>query len=190
MNNTHKIVRLIYEGAALKRLRRTGWQILGDNNEGVGEHSFMTAVIAYFLAKESNADMEKVLVMSIFHDFHEVRTGEVDKLNKFYTERFEDKANKDLFEETDPDLLETLGEYEEKKSQESLIVYEANIIAFLVELKQLVEKGNVHAQEWIDGNITRIKTPKARALADELVSTSSQSFWETIRSELHEVFRK
>ncbi len=46
MKDVKKITNLIYEAAVVKRLLRTGWQIFGDNEEGVGEHSFMTAAIA------------------------------------------------------------------------------------------------------------------------------------------------
>ena len=46
MKNTKAITNLVYEAAVVKRMQRTGWQILGDNEEGVGEHTFMTAVIA------------------------------------------------------------------------------------------------------------------------------------------------
>jgi 5'-deoxynucleotidase YfbR-like HD superfamily hydrolase len=56
-----KIVNLIYEAAVVKRLKRTGWQILGDNEESLGEHIFMTAVIAYLLGKELRVNLEKVV---------------------------------------------------------------------------------------------------------------------------------
>jgi 5'-deoxynucleotidase YfbR-like HD superfamily hydrolase len=86
---------LIFEAANVKRMLRTGWQRLGDNVEGVGEHSFMTAVISYFLARQINegkdpkrsVSMEKIMIMSIFHDFHEGRTGEMDKMAKRYMTR-------------------------------------------------------------------------------------------------------
>lgn len=55
MKQTKQLANLIYEAANVKRMLRTGWQRLGDNEEGVGEHSFMTAVIAYLLAKQINA---------------------------------------------------------------------------------------------------------------------------------------
>lgn len=184
------ITNLVYEAAVVKRLQRTGWQILGDNEESIGEHTFMTSVIAYLLAKQLKANMEKVLAMSIFHDFHEARTGDMDKIATFYMKRDQGKANQDIFGSVDDELLITLAEYEEKKSLEARIVYEANIIALLVELKLLLEKGNAHAQEWIDGNIKRLRIPGAVALAEDLVKTSSQDWWKNIRDTLHEEFAK
>src|SRR3972149_11157742 len=99
------ITNLVFEAAVVKRMLRTGWQILGDNQEGVGEHGFMTCVIAYFLAKELNANMEKVLIMAVFHDFHEARTGDLDKIATFYMTRDQDKANRDIFAGVDDELL-------------------------------------------------------------------------------------
>jgi putative hydrolases of HD superfamily len=190
------VANLIFEAAVVKRLKRTGWQIFGDNDEEVGEHTFMTAVIAYFLAKEihktkkENIDMEKVLVMSIFHDFHEARTGEMDKVHKFYTSRDQDRANRDIFGELDAELLAKLNEYEKKESKEAKIVYEANIIALLVECKLLLEKGNTHAKEWLDANSTRLRIPEAVALAKQLASSDSHDWWKDIRDKLHEEYAR
>lgn len=185
---------LVYEASVVKRLARTGWQIFGDNEEGVGEHSFITAVIAYFLAREiqpsKKVNMEHVLLMSIFHDFHEGRTGELDKIAKFYTTRYERKANVDIFGENDPALLKLLDEYEDKQSLEAKIVYEANVIAFSVEVKLLLEKGNTHAKEWLDANNKRLRLPESVALARSLTATDSHNWWQTLRKAIHEEFMK
>ncbi len=199
------ITNLIFESAVVKRLKRTGWQILGDNDEDVGGHTFMTAVIAYFLAKEISkglslqdarrdlikpVNMEIVLTMAVFHDFHEARTGDLDKIATFYMTRDQGKANKDIFEHVDSELLALLEEYEKKESLEARIVYEANVIAFLVELKLLEEKGNIHAREWIDSNIVRLRIPEAVSLAKDFAQTDSHDWWKHIRATLHEEFSK
>ncbi|MBI2405416.1 HD domain-containing protein [Candidatus Gottesmanbacteria bacterium] len=190
MKNTKAIANLIFEAAVVKRLLRTGWQILGDNEEGVGEHTFMTCVIAYFLAKQLKANLETVLIMSVFHDFHEARTGDLDKLAKFYMTRDQDRANRDIFKGVDDELLATLDAYEKRETLEAKIVYEANVIAFLVELKLLIEKGNTHAKEWLDGNMKRLRIPESVALAQRLAKTDSHDWWKHIRATLHEEFAK
>lgn len=196
--NIKNLTNLVYEAAVVKRMKRTGWQILGDNDEGVGEHTFMTCVIAYFLAKQINANssaslrasMETVMVMSVFHDFHEARTGELDKLAKIYTTRHEEKANLHIFEGVDDDLLNILNTYEKKDSLEAKISYEANVIAFSVECKLLIEKGNTHAKEWMDANNSRLRLRESVMLADELAATDSQNWWKSIRDTIHEEFAK
>lgn len=198
MKDPKRLTNLIYEAANVKRMLRTGWQRLGDNEEGVGEHSFMTAVIAYLLAKQINdqnesgrsVSMEKILIMSIFHDFHEGRTGEMDKVAKLYMTRHEDKANIDIFAGIDDELLSQLNEYEAKKSLEAQVVYEANVIAFGVECKILMEKGNTHAKEWMDANSLRVRLPESVELMTALASTDSQDWWKDIREAIHEEFAK
>jgi putative hydrolase of HD superfamily len=185
-----QLTNLVYEAATVKRMLRTGWQILGDNEENVGEHTFMTCVIAYFLAKQLKANMETVLVMSVFHDFHEARTGELDKLAKIYTSRDEEKANKHIFADVDDELLSLLTTYEEKKTIEAQIAYEANVIAFSVEVRLLMEKGNVHAKEWMTANNSRLRLPESIALAKDLAETDSQNWWKSIRQTIHEEFAK
>lgn len=185
-----QITNLVFEAAVVKRMKRTGWMLLGDNEEGVGEHTFMTCVIAYFLARQLKANMETVLVMSVFHDFHEARTGDLDKIAKFYMKRDQDKANQDIFKGIDDELLKTLDTYEQKETLEARIVYEANVIAFAVELKLLIEKGNVHAAEWLTANTSRLRLPEAVELAKSLATSSSQGWWESIRKTLHEEFAK
>lgn len=198
MKDSKRLTNLIYEAANVKRMLRTGWQRLGDNEEGVGEHSFMTAVIAYLLAKQINdqgaagrsVSMEKILIMSIFHDFHEGRTGEMDKVAKLYMTRHEDKANIDIFAGIDDELLTQLNEYEAKKSLEAQVVYEANVIAFGVECKILMEKGNTHAKEWMDANSLRVRLPESVELMTALAATDSQDWWKDIREAIHEEFAK
>ena len=184
------IKNLIFEAAVVKRMKRTGWMIMGDNEEGVGEHTFMTCVIAYFLAKQLHANMETVLVMSVFHDFHEARTGDLDKIAKFYMTRDQDRANKDIFEGIDDTLLHQLDTYEQKETMEAKIAYEANVLAFLVELKLLIEKGNTHAADWLNGNKKRLRLPEAISLAEEISNSDSHDWWKSIRKTLHEEFAK
>ena len=65
------LIDFLFEAAALKRLKRTGWQILGDNQESIAEHTFMVCVISFVLAVKLKADFEKVLIIALFHDFEE-----------------------------------------------------------------------------------------------------------------------
>ncbi len=190
MKNYKKITNLIFEAAVVKRLKRTGWQILGDNEESIGEHSFMTAVIAYILAKEMHVSLEKIFLMSLFHDFHETRTGDLDKINKLYLTRNEKQANIDIFASVDSKLLQIVSEYEGKKTIEAKIVYEANIIALLVELKRLEENGNIHASEWITKNSDRLRLPESIKLTKALLSANTQDWWKKMRQTIHTGFKK
>ncbi len=189
MNNNKKIANIIYEAATMKRMKRVGFQILGNGEETIGEHSFMTAVIAYFLAKKLHLDIGKILTMSIFHDMHETRVGDAHKISLRYITRNQKKANQDIFGFVDTSLVQLLEEYEEKKSIEAQIVFEANVIALLVRLKPLVERGDMHAKKWMM-NKSRIRTPEGIALTKTLLETDSQDWWLDIQQELEEEYKR
>lgn len=190
MNSLKPYINLIYEAAVVKRFKRTGWQVLGDNEESIGEHMYMTSVISYVLAKKMHLSYEKILLMSIFHDFHEARTGDLDKINKLYVKRNEKKANKDAFKDCDKALLLIVDEYEERKTIEAKVVYEANVIALLVELKRLEENGNIHAKEWIEKNSARLRLPESIFLKDLLLAGNTQDWWKDMRGKIHSGFKR
>ena len=91
------IVNFLFEVGVLKKIPRSGYKFLGTGSESVADHSFRVAVIAYVLAKhELQADLQKVVLMSLFHDIHEARTGDHNYVNKQYVIVNEDKAVRDL----------------------------------------------------------------------------------------------
>lgn len=184
MNISDDLIDVFFEAAVVKRIRRTGWQILGDHEEKVGEHSFITAVFAHFLGKLTGADLLKVYQMAMFHDFHEARTGEIDKVAKFYITRDQDKANDDIFSSVDADLLSLLNEYEQKESLESKVVYEANILALLLELIILLERGHQPAKEWLDDTINRLKLPESQKIGKQLMERDQHAWWKKLRETL------
>ncbi|MBI2641023.1 HD domain-containing protein [Candidatus Roizmanbacteria bacterium] len=194
-NNTKRkniLANFLFEAQVLKRVQRTGWQILGENEESISEHLYLTSIITFILAKQMKVNTEKVLTMALFHDFHETRVGDVDKIGLNYLKRDVEKANKDIFEKLSfgKELLQLLIEYEEKKSLEAKLVYEANVIALTIELKTLVDKGSIHAKEWLEANKERVRLKESKALIKEIMHTDSQDFWKEIRDKLHGSFKK
>lgn len=184
MNISDDFIDVFFEAAVVKRIRRTGWQILGDHEEKVGEHSFITAVFAHFLGKLTNADLLKIYQMALFHDFHEARTGEIDKVARFYITRDQDKANDDIFSSIDTELLSLLNEYEQKESLESRVVYEANILALLLELIILLERGHQPAKEWLEDTVNRLKLPESQQIAKHLMERDQHAWWKKLRETL------
>lgn len=181
MTISDDVIDVFFEAAVVKRIRRTGWQILGDHEEKVGEHSFITSVFAHFLGKLTGADLLKVYQMAVFHDFHEARTGEIDKVARFYVTRDQDKANNDIFSTVDSELLGILSEYEQKESLESKVVYEANILALLLELKILLERGHTPAKEWLEDTVARLKLPESQELAKKMLERDQHAWWKKLR---------
>jgi len=181
------LANFLFEAATLKRLQRTGWQILGDNQESIAEHSFMVCVISFALSELMGANLEKVLLIALFHDFSESRSGDIYKLADYYVTINTAKANKDAF--VSIPLLRRLvvltDEYEKEQSLEAKIVHDADTLALMVELKQLIERGNLHAREWFEANFHSLRIEQSQKLAKELRKTDSQEWWNLERLRIH-----
>ncbi|HLD41707.1 hypothetical protein A2960_05025 [Candidatus Gottesmanbacteria bacterium RIFCSPLOWO2_01_FULL_39_12b] len=185
------LTNFLFEASALKRLKRTGWQILGDNDESIAEHSYMVGVISYIIGKQKNADIEKVLLMALFHDFTESRIGDIYKLADFYVKADVLKAARDAYEGL-PDgdgLVKITREYEDEDTLEAKIVHDADTLALCIELKQLIEKGNTNAKEWFEANLDALVLAESKSLGKELAKTNSQDWWKKERKEIHQRFK-
>ena len=72
------ISNFFFQIAGLKKLPRSGWKIkIGlDNSESVAEHSYMMSVMAMVLSDLKSLNSEKVIKMSILHDWAESKIGD------------------------------------------------------------------------------------------------------------------
>jgi putative hydrolase of HD superfamily len=177
----------LFEAGTLKRLQRTGWQILGGNSESIAEHSYMVGVIGYVLAKLEGADVKRVLIMSLFHDFEEARIGDIYKLADLYVNADKNKAIGDFVKNSpdDSELLQVVKEYEKSETLESKIVHDADTLSLCLELKVMVEGGNTNAKEWLEGNFKRLKLDLSKKLLSEIVKGNSQDWWKKERDKIH-----
>ena len=189
--NTSSLVNFLFEASALTRLKRTGWQILGENNETIAGHTFMVCVISYILAVLLKADTEKTLLIALFHDFEEARTGDVYKLADLYTQVDRKKALRDAFSNLPQSakIQKLLEDYQKKQSLEAKIVRDADTLSLCFELKQLVERGNSNAVEWLQANIGALKTSEGKKLGRQLLKSNSQNWWKKERKILHQLMK-
>ena len=67
-----------FQIAGLKKLPRSGWKIkVGlENSESVAEHSYMMSVMSMVLSDLKSLNSEKVIKMSILHDWAESKIGD------------------------------------------------------------------------------------------------------------------
>ena len=72
------ISEFFFQIAGLKKLPRSGWKIkLGlVDSESVAEHSYMMSVMSMVLADMKSLNSEKVIKMSILHDWAESKIGD------------------------------------------------------------------------------------------------------------------
>jgi len=181
------IVNFLFEIGILKKTPRSGYQFLGTGNESVAEHSFRVAVIGYLLAKnEPKADMQKVVLMSLFHDFHEARTGDHNYVNKRYVTVNESKAVNDLARKLSfgQEIVSLIDEFNSRETIEAQLSQDADQLDFILELKRQRDLGNISAAEWLKYSVKRLITDFAKTLADEIVTTDSSDWWFKKKEEL------
>lgn len=175
-----KLVNFLFEVGMLKKTPRTGYQFLGSGRETVAEHSFRTAVIGYMLSlQESGADVMKTLLMCLFHDLHEARTGDHNYVNKRYVQVEEEKAVRDMtgdlpFGDT---IVGLAREFLESHSLEAAISRDADQLDLILALKEQLDLGNPYARDWLHYALKRLQTESARTLAEEIMNTDSTEWW-------------
>lgn len=168
-----------FELGLLNKVGRTGFNFLGSGQQSVSEHSFRMTIIGYCLSKLLKADTCKVLIMCLFHDIPEARTGDLNYVNKKYAEADEERAYEDILKNipSSDDISSLLKEYNNRESIESMICYDADQLEMIVTLKEELDKGNVQASEWLKTVVSRLKLKESKDISDEILKTSSFEWW-------------
>ena len=140
----------------LKRLERTGWTLRGlpNGTESVASHTFGVCVTAMLLADEVkarglNVDCERVLRMSLLHDWAETRVGDLPKTATSYfgaeaRKSAETLAFADIVDgagSAEPEYRTLYQDYEERRSLEARLVKAADVIDLLVQALALERSG-------------------------------------------------
>jgi putative hydrolases of HD superfamily len=174
------IINFFFEAGMLKKTPRSGFQFLGSGKESVADHSFRVTLIGHALARLTpDVDAFKVVLLCLFHDIPEARTGDMNYVNKQYVKVNERGAIADLAE-TLPfgeELTALLDEYRKAETVEASLAHDADQIDLLLELKVQNDLGNSYARQWIDFALKRLKTEIGRELSAEILRTDSASWW-------------
>jgi putative hydrolase of HD superfamily len=169
----------LFEVSMLRRTPRTGYQFLGTGSENVAEHSFGTAVIGYSLARMAGADEGKTVLLCLFHDVHEARTGDFNYVAKLYNTHDARRALADGLKGTgmSEPVLKLHDELEEAGSLEARLAQDADQLDLMVNLKELLDLGNPYAKKWLDCAVERLRTPQGRELAQAIMTTDHTDWW-------------
>lgn len=179
-SSIRNIANLMFEYGILAKTPRSGFHFLGTGNQSVAEHVNRVAFIGYILAiMDGSVDILKVLKMSLLHDISETRISDLNYVHQKYVDRKEHSAVKDISDSVPfgHDIFDTIGEYEERKSKESLLVKDADNLEWILSLKEEVDTGNTRALKWISSAVKRLKTPHAQKIAKEIMKTDSNDWW-------------
>ena len=175
-----KIANLLFEAKMLKEIPRSGFHFLGAGRESVAEHSFSTAFIGYVLGHlEPDVDALKLISMCLIHDLPEARVGDLNAVHKQYVTTYETKALEDATRGLafGHDLRDLIQEYNEGLSQEARLAHDADQLALILELKDLLDIGYRPPHSWIENVVSRIRTPTGKKIARAVMATKRDSWW-------------
>lgn len=174
------IADFLFEVGMLKRTPRSGFQFLGTGKETVAEHSLRCAVIGYALARMGDGlATDKIVLMCLFHDLVEARTGDLNYVNKKYVKADEGAALRDMTAELPfgEEIRRLTEEFNERTTAESLCAHDADQIEMILQLKELGDLGNRYSKDWITAAVKRLHTDDGRRLARSILNTDFSAWW-------------
>jgi putative hydrolases of HD superfamily len=185
---TKENIRFLFEMLSLKHLNRTGWSFLGITGEdSVAEHSFNTIMIGYIIAKNENANENKIMKMCMIHDIPEARINDLNKVNQRYINQkeVEEKAFLEQISNLDKNIKEEFFdlyyELRDNKTKEANIVHDADSLECAIQAKAFYEKGNKKAMEWMKNSKKKLKTKTAKKLYSQINKNSAYKWWDNLK---------
>ena len=175
-----KIANLLFEAKMLKEIPRSGFHFLGAGRESVAEHSFCTTFIAYVMSElEPEVDGLKLISMCLLHDLAEARIGDLNSVQKKYVRADEPTAIEDAARGLPfgRNLLNLILEYNEKQTVEAKLSHDADQLALVLELKDLMDIGYKPPEGWIENVLKRVKTETGKKIAQAIMNTQRDAWW-------------
>jgi putative hydrolase of HD superfamily len=180
-----KIANLLFEAKILKEIPRSGYHYLGAGKESVAEHSFCTTFIAYVMSQLlPEVDSLKLTQMCLLHDFAEARIGDLNTVHKKYVRADENQALEDAtaglgFGEKMTALIKEFGD---GHTVEAKLARDADHLALILELKELIDIGYEPPKTWIQNVIDRLQTKTGQQIASAVMQTGRDEWWLDIDS--------
>jgi putative hydrolase of HD superfamily len=178
-----QLTNFLYELGTLRKTARSHRQTLltNDLSDNISSHSYRVTMIGWFLAKLEKANPYKVVIMCLFHDTSEARTGDQNWVHKRYIKAFDNEAIKDQLTDipSASDLIEITSEYEKGSSSESKLAKDADLLDQVLLLKEYAWQGNQEAADWLKGNeqIKRLYSKSAKQIAQEIMKQKPSDWW-------------
>jgi len=196
--NTKKIVNFIFELGMLKKVRHSGWQLVGIKNpDTIAEHALLAAQIGYILAvMEGDVNPEKVTTMLVIHDNVETRTGDPNKINSRYFDKkpAEEKAIKEqldnLGEVIKKKWLAYFEEFEMRNTKEGVIAKDADWLEMAFQAKEYYDCGYKAVIDWINNVEKAVETRSAKLIIKEMKKTEFTAWFRNLQKMTYTKLKK
>ncbi len=183
-----ELVQFLFEVGCLKKVRRSGWWLLGNKNpESVAEHSFRCTIIGYLLAKSEKVDASKVIMMCLFHDVHEARTNDLHKIAQKYVnlEGAGAKASQQQLEflkdSVGKEIGDILSDLANQESRESIVAEDADILECAMQAREYQVQGYKDAVDWIERAKDRLRCESSRKLLSIIEHSDPNEWWKKLK---------
>ncbi len=182
------LAQFLFEVGYLKRVRRSGWWLLGNKTpESVAEHSFRCTIIGYLLARSEKVDASKVIMMCLFHDVHEARTNDLHKIAQKYInlEEADAKASQEQLEllkgSVGKEVEDILSDLANQESMESIVAEDADILECAMQAREYQVQGYKDAIDWIERAKGRLRCESSKKLLLIIEHSDPNEWWKKLK---------
>jgi putative hydrolase of HD superfamily len=183
-----EIVKYVFEAGMLKRTARSGWWAEKIKHpESVADHSFRAAIVAFILARMEGHPEEtarKLCTAAVFHDMHEARLGDMNKITQRYVnlKEHEDRVEREQVSGMPKELGESiLSALDDLSAEEKKILKDADYLECAFQAKEYADIGHMGAVSWLDSIDGRLQTKSAKKLMEKLKKQDSNSWWKGLK---------
>ncbi len=183
-----EIAKYIFEAGMLKRTARSGWWAEKVKHpESVADHCFRTAIVSFLLARMEGHPEEtarKLCTAAVFHDMHEARLGDMNKITQRYIsmKEFEDKVEQEQINGMPKELGKSiLSILDDLSKEEKIILKDADYLECAFQAKEYVDIGHKGAESWLKSIESRLQTKSAKKLMSQVKKQDSNSWWKGLK---------
>ncbi len=180
VSDRQQIVDFLFEVGILSKTPRTGFHFLGSGAQSVAEHINRTVYIGYVLASlNKKADMATVMKLCLFHDLAEGRTTDLNYVHQKYTQANDEKAIDELTANLPfgEDIVNATREFKERKTLEGTLAKDADVLEWILSLKEQFDTGSTRAEKWMQLAYKRLQTDDAKEIGEIILQTSADHWW-------------
>lgn len=175
-NKAENFKKFLSEIQMLKRLDHVGIKLAGaESTDSLGEHIALSAQIAFILGELEGANSAKCAIINLFHDNHEARIGDHNKVSARYidTKGAEKQAEVEHFgglpNNIGDKIVNLLDEKHRRNTKEGIIAQDADWLEVAMEAKVQLEKGLKGCQIWLDNVEKALETESAKQVFQTII---------------------
>ncbi len=188
---TERLTDFLYEVGHLRKILRAHRQNLltDDPSDNIASHSFRVAMIGWILAEQEGADTAKVIKMTLLHDLKEIRSNDHNWIHKRYVKVYEQEISDDQLGDLPArELYQIATEYDERKTPESKLAKDADLLDQLLLLREYQQSGCQEATRWLEGKrgkeintqLKNLHSQTAQRLGEEIYRRNPTEWWKEI----------